>query len=59
MVFVRISVSELTRPCTEVLQGGRDVEGPSASKCAATNRRDNDQGRVRNDVGLDGERKYQ
>ena len=35
-------VSMLTRPWTEVLQGGRDVENPSAPERPSTNRGDYD-----------------
>ena len=36
------TINELTEPCVEVLQGGCDMEDPSASKCAATDRCDDD-----------------
>ena len=44
---------------TEVLQGGRDMESPSPSKCAAAVRRYGDQGSARDGIGVDGERKHQ
>ena len=35
-------MNELTVPCTEVLQGGYDMEGPSPSERATVVRRDDD-----------------
>ena len=45
----------LTEPCTEVLQGGHDVEIPSPSKRAIAGRGDNDRNTVRNGIRMDGE----
>ena len=50
---------ELTESCAEVLQRGGDVEGPSASKYTSANRGYDDRESVRDDIGLDGERKHQ
>ena len=45
--------------CTEVLQGGCDMEHPPASEHPAPGRSDNVREPVRNGVRLDGERKHQ
>ena len=47
-------VGALIKPCLEVLQGGRDVEIPSASKRATADRSDDDRDSVRYDIGVDG-----
>ena len=47
-----------TVPRAEVLQGGYDVEGPPAPEYPAANRCDDVRGPVRDDIGLDGERKH-
>jgi hypothetical protein len=52
-------VDALTRPCTEILQGGRDVEKSSAPKCAAADGSDDDRDSVRDDIGVDGAWEYQ
>ena len=39
-LFPRVDV--LTKHCAEILQGGRNVENPSASKCAAADRGNDD-----------------
>ena len=39
-LFPRVDV--LTKHCTEILQGGRNVENPSASECAAADRGNDD-----------------
>ena len=49
----------LIAPHAEVLQGGRRVENPSASERPATDRSDDVGDSVRDDIRLDGERKYQ
>ena len=46
-------VDALTKPCTELLQGGRDVEIPSTSKRVIAGRGDNDRGPVRNGIKMD------
>jgi len=52
--------SELTKPHgVEVLQGGCDMEEPSASKRPTINRCDDGRNSVRNGIRLDGEREYQ
>lgn len=43
----------------ELLQGGFDVEDPSASKCPAAHRSDHVRETVRDDIRLYGTRKYQ
>ena len=43
----------------EVLQGGHDVEDPPTSECPTADRSDDVRDSVRDDIGLDGERKYQ
>ena len=48
-------VDALTKPRTEVLQGGRDVENPSTSKCVTVGRGDNDRDPVRNGTKMDNE----
>ena len=45
--------------CVEVLQRGRDVEGPLPSERAASDRRDDDRVSFRNYLRLDEKRKYQ
>jgi len=49
----------LTNPYIDVLQGGGDVGGPSASKRAAVDRCYDDRGCIRNDIGVDAKREYQ
>lgn len=43
----------------EVLQGGHGMESTLSSKCAAISGSDNEQGPVRDGIGVDGQRGYQ
>ena len=52
-------IDALTKPCTEVLQGGCDVENPSTSKCAATHWGDDDRDSIRNGIRVDGKWKHE
>jgi len=49
----------LTVPRAEVLQGGCRVENPPTSECPTVDWSDNVRDPVRDDIGLDGEWKYQ
>ena len=51
-------VDVLTRPYIEVLQRGRDVEIPPASKRTIPSGSDDDRGSVRNGIRVDGEWEY-
>ena len=44
--------------CVEILQGGHDVENPSASECATSGGSDDDRDRVRDDIRVDVKRKH-
>ena len=52
-------INELTVSHTEVLQGGRGMESPSPSKCAAAVGCYDDRNPVCDGIGMDGERKHQ
>ena len=50
------SINEPTMSRTEVLQGGCGMECSLPSKCAASIRRDDDRGSIRDGIGVDGKR---
>ena len=52
-------IGEFTVSHTEVLQGGRYVEGPLPSERATIVRRDDDRDTVRHGLGVDDKRKHQ
>ena len=56
---LRTSHFVLITPFPEVLQGCCDVEIPSTSECPTTSRSNNAGDSIHNDIGLDGERRYQ
>ena len=49
-----VCIDDLTVSCTEVLQGGFDLELSPPFKCVAAVGRDDDRESVRNGVGMDG-----
>ena len=54
-----LCVDALTKPRVEVLQGGCDMEKPSASKHATADRSDDGRESVRNGIRVDGTWKHQ
>jgi hypothetical protein len=51
-----VRIAKLTVPHAEILQGGYDMEGPSASKCIATAGCDNDRQSARDGIRVDAKR---
>ena len=49
-----VFINELTMSCTDVLQGGCDMEDPSPSKCVATAGCDDDRESVHDGIRVDG-----
>ena len=59
VVYINEFIDSHTDTDTEVLQGGRDMEGPSSSECPAIIRCDNGRKFVYDSIGVDAKREHQ